>query len=203
MNIYNYHPVTGEFLNESEARVDPLDPENHLIPADATTENPPTGGQDETPVFDGGTWILTPDHRGKICYVKDTREAVVLDDLGDIPATLTKLVPTDFSEWDGGQWVIDKPAAVAAKTNICNNEAERRISLIMPDWMNRRHREQKDLVTKGKRPSTKLPEAEYELKQEQCDAVRDASDTINDWIESHADPASISNDEIVSHMVWH
>lgn len=206
MDIYNYHSVTCEFLSQSEARPDPLSPSKYLIPSNATTEIPPVVGQDEWAVFDEGSlsWVIVPDHRGKTYYRKDTGEPTIIADLGATPNTVTELVPTGFSEWDEGQgqWVTNDTEAVLDKMKACNREAKRRIDFVMPDWMNRRHREQQDLVTRGKRPSTKLPEAEYELKQEQCDAVRDASDTINDWIEAHPDPASITNDEIVNHIAW-
>jgi hypothetical protein len=40
MEIYNYNIFTKEFINSEEADVDPLDPNNLLIPASATDKLP-------------------------------------------------------------------------------------------------------------------------------------------------------------------
>lgn len=37
MNIYHYHPETKKYLGNGVADVDPMDSNNHLIPANATT----------------------------------------------------------------------------------------------------------------------------------------------------------------------
>lgn len=41
MRIYHHHPETGEYLGESIAQPDPLEPGRWLIPAHATTDEPP------------------------------------------------------------------------------------------------------------------------------------------------------------------
>jgi hypothetical protein len=58
MKIYNYHPYTGIFLGEDEADQDPLDPDNFLIPAHATTTEPPSVLQNSQAVFQNGSWSI-------------------------------------------------------------------------------------------------------------------------------------------------
>lgn len=96
------------------------------------------------------------------------------------------------------------PAETAQETkdrlyDICNSKTESLIQSIMPDWMDRRHREQKDLVTRGKRPNTKLSERIWEANQEACDVTRDASDIVTDQIENGT---LTTEDEVLNHTVW-
>jgi hypothetical protein len=51
MNVYNYHPVTKVFLSQETADPDPLTPGNWLIPAQSTTIEPPTVGENEVVIF--------------------------------------------------------------------------------------------------------------------------------------------------------
>ncbi|MGE5553289.1 MAG: tail fiber assembly protein [Betaproteobacteria bacterium] len=56
--IYHYHPETGEYLGESEARESPLEPGVFLLPAHATFEAPPEAGPGQVAVFNAGVWHL-------------------------------------------------------------------------------------------------------------------------------------------------
>ncbi len=61
MKVYNYHPVTGEFLSVSIADPSPLEKGVFLIPAHATMKAPPTFDPDvNVPVFQNGDWVLQP-----------------------------------------------------------------------------------------------------------------------------------------------
>lgn len=64
MQIFHYHPETGEFLGQSAAMPDPLEEGRFLVPAHATDTQPPEVGQNEVAVFDGQSWVLKPDFRG-------------------------------------------------------------------------------------------------------------------------------------------
>lgn len=69
MDIYHYHPETGEFLGQSVAIPDPLDKGNFLIPANSTEKQPPEPGQNEVAVFDGQLWALKSDFRGTVFWL--------------------------------------------------------------------------------------------------------------------------------------
>jgi hypothetical protein len=58
MKIYHYHPVTGEYLSEADADESPLEPGVYLVPAHATTEQPPSALTSETVIWDGHSWNL-------------------------------------------------------------------------------------------------------------------------------------------------
>lgn len=57
MRIYNYHPVTKELLGTGIADRSPLDEEEvYLIPANATSVEPPENVEGKALVFDNGEW---------------------------------------------------------------------------------------------------------------------------------------------------
>lgn len=57
MQIYHYHPVTGEFLGEGVADESPLEPGAYLVPAHATTTAPPTAMSGKVRVW-RGEWVF-------------------------------------------------------------------------------------------------------------------------------------------------
>lgn len=57
MQIYHYHPVTGEFLGEGTADESPLEPGAYLVPANATTTAPPTAMSGKVRVW-RGEWLF-------------------------------------------------------------------------------------------------------------------------------------------------
>ena len=89
MKIYNYNKDTKEFVRETDARQDPLDSSNYLIPANATTIEPPVIEDGFVNVFDeiSNSWIKTEDNRGVWYRI---REEVKINDLGPIEEGLTK-----------------------------------------------------------------------------------------------------------------
>ena len=56
MKIYNYHPVTFEFIGESVADESPLEPGIFLIPAHATPTKPPTVTPPKQAVWRNNEW---------------------------------------------------------------------------------------------------------------------------------------------------
>ena len=89
MKIYNYNKDTKEFIKETDARQDPLDPSNYLIPGNATTIKPPVIEDGFVNVFSeiSNSWIKTEDNRGVWYRI---REEVKINDLGPIAEGLTK-----------------------------------------------------------------------------------------------------------------
>jgi len=122
MDIYNYHPETGEYLGGGVAALDPLETRKagldvFLLPANATTTEPPEPGDFQWPVWTGAAWELTEDHRGVVMYSTATGEVVEITELGPIQAGLTDTAPGEFEVWDAGTggWVVDLAAANAAR----------------------------------------------------------------------------------------
>lgn len=56
MKIFNYNPETFEYVAESTADQDPLDLSNWLIPAHATTIEPPDAIEGKSRNFIDGNW---------------------------------------------------------------------------------------------------------------------------------------------------
>lgn len=56
MKIHHYHETTGEWLCEGMADPDPLEAGNWLIPAHATTVEPPAEVEGSTRHFIAGGW---------------------------------------------------------------------------------------------------------------------------------------------------
>lgn len=71
MQIYNYDPLTLEFLFSGLADPDPLDAGNWLIPADATTIEPLPKIQNKVSCFNKDTesWEYKADYRGEVWYM--------------------------------------------------------------------------------------------------------------------------------------
>ncbi len=51
-------------------------------------------------VWDGEKWVVTADYRGEIFYNKQTRQAVVVINIGEIPAGVTSLKPEGSVVWN-------------------------------------------------------------------------------------------------------
>lgn len=84
MYIYHYHPETGEYLHSGRADPDPLDKDNWLIPAHATTAAAPATGEHETAVWRDGAWAVVADYRGETWYQPDGTP-VIIELLGQMP----------------------------------------------------------------------------------------------------------------------
>jgi len=71
MEIYNYHPITGEYLSADQADESPLEPGVYLIPAHACADAPPPAGPHEAAIRSNGAWSIVPDYRGTVHYLSD------------------------------------------------------------------------------------------------------------------------------------
>lgn len=83
MDIYHYHPFTGEYVGASQAIPDPLEPGRFLIPAHATEMEPPAAGDHEVAVFNGSAWTLMPDFRGTEYWLEDGSKHAI-SAIGDV-----------------------------------------------------------------------------------------------------------------------
>lgn len=77
MKIYNYHPVTCEFISEGEADKDQLVEGNWLIPAYATSVKPIKQKKSHALVFKSDKWHNIIDNRGKVYWLIDGSEHTV------------------------------------------------------------------------------------------------------------------------------
>lgn len=77
------------------------------------------------------------------------------------------------------------------------DEAARRINDVLPDWKARRHRDQVELGV-----TTTLTAADYTAMQQKCQAIRDASNTIESEIQALTDSAAVENFDVVNHSAW-
>jgi hypothetical protein len=106
MKIFSYHPEKHYFTGESDARIDPLEAGEFLIPAFATTISPPECGNYEAAIFDGD-WIKKIDRIGQHYYQQDGVR-VEIEEYGiDIPeGSLTEDPPTEYHDsHDGSVWI--------------------------------------------------------------------------------------------------
>ena len=111
MKIYNYDFKTGEFLSEGEADPSPLEPGVFLIPAYATDIAPPIIQQNEVAIFNGSSWSVLQDNRGKTYYNVQTGDPFVIATIGqESSKELTPKPPKEYSKWDGSEWVVDVDA---------------------------------------------------------------------------------------------
>lgn len=118
--VYNYDPKTKEYLHNAEpAQIDPLDPNNLLIPAHATTVDPPETGKNEVAVFEeeAGTWLVKADNRGEIYYNTATQEKITITEIGILPdSAWTNVEPTDPEQiWNGKAWEVPFDVLVERK----------------------------------------------------------------------------------------
>ncbi|EPL7529837.1 tail fiber assembly protein [Morganella morganii] len=124
MKIYNYHPLTKEFLSEGIADADPLVEDNWLIPAHATTVPVPEIQSGHVPVFDGREWQQTEDHRGVNIYDITTAQKSEIKELGELPDGVTTIAPdVEFPKWNGKRWVTDN--AAKKESDIAAAEAQK------------------------------------------------------------------------------
>ena len=112
--IYTYDKQTGEYKPDAKATCQWSPRENKwLMPAAATTTEPPTAGEKQAACFDAASkaWVLKADHRGEKWYDKETRELHEIKDIGVEPdeTAWTQTAPEDHeSVWDEetSAWVI-------------------------------------------------------------------------------------------------
>lgn len=83
MLIYNYHPDSGEFMGASEADPNPVQPGDFIIPANATTIQPPGDpSSGHAMAWDGKDWIEIEDHRGETWWTA-AGESMTINKIGN------------------------------------------------------------------------------------------------------------------------
>ncbi len=110
MKIYNYHPLYNYFVSCTEADESPLEPGVFLIPAYATTIEPPSFESTEIPIFIENNWKIVTNYCG-IYYDKVTKQPFEWFNVIDPPQYGTKKVPPKVEEgflvlWENDDWVV-------------------------------------------------------------------------------------------------
>lgn len=92
MQIYHYHPQSGDLVGTGSADDSPLEPGMFLVPAHATTIEPPETATNQVAVFDGDKWVKADDYRGQEYWLADGSHHVI-DRLGDVPPPDALIAP--------------------------------------------------------------------------------------------------------------
>ncbi|WP_237386510.1 tail fiber assembly protein [Xenorhabdus sp. Sc-CR9] len=72
---------------------------------------------------DGKSWVHISDYRGKTVYHVSTREAKIIQQIGQLTPELTLLKPkTEFDVWNGTKWVTDTAAQKAKKIELMEKQ---------------------------------------------------------------------------------
>lgn len=115
---YSYLPDSGAFNGVTSAYESPLEPGVFLLPAHTTNTVPPDMGKGQVAVWRDSEWTLVADYRGQVVYDVKTKAPSRWLEVGDLPATVTLLEPTDPTMvWQGGVWVTPPVTLEQAKAS--------------------------------------------------------------------------------------
>lgn len=122
MTVYHYDGVSREFLGTGTADVSPLEPGVYLIPANATTNQPPEPQEGYACVWDGKAWAQEEDHRGEQGYVNGIPR--IITELGPLPDRWSdEYTVTDAErELRERAWRDDELAQVVARLDQFRND---------------------------------------------------------------------------------
>lgn len=136
--IYHYSSKTGELLAQGFADENPLDKSQPLIPANATILEPQNTTNGKTVIFDGSSWSLIDDYRGRLVYDKSNpNESKEIKELGAIPDGWTLKEPPEYSVWNvnAQDWEYsqelerpDKEASVRSQRDTIVDRVSREIN---------------------------------------------------------------------------
>lgn len=142
MEIFNYHPATGEFLGVGLADDSPLDPGNPIVPGYATPTAVPESVAGRVAVYrnenggvpqnwQDGAWTFVPDYRAVPLFRTADGSSFELGaeygGLGDLPPFLTdEPRPSPAYDWIVDEWVLNHEketqqltaAALATRANL-------------------------------------------------------------------------------------
>lgn len=123
MDIFSYHPITGEYLGTGVADENPLQPDEPIVPGYATPRELPVAIAGRAYVYrraDGsvpqnwpeGDWTMVPDYRASPLYRTHDGSAFPLGNeyngLGDLPSFLTdEPRPSSAHVWLNEEWTLD------------------------------------------------------------------------------------------------
>lgn len=107
MLIYNYNPITLEYMYSEEAGRNPLNIDEPIIPAHATTIEPPEFQQGYAITWAGNKWRYKEDHRNEAWYNAETKEIEIIDFIGELPSYYYTPDSTIANKPEGDYWQYD------------------------------------------------------------------------------------------------
>lgn len=134
MFVYNYSPLTGEYLSKEEADKSPLEVNVYLIPSHATVIAPPVTEGNQIACFADGKWVVKCDFRRVDLWSKETAKklsGVICSSLDEINATEKK--PTgDCVKWNAehDDWEADEGAVYAAAKSKADDDYSSRLKCV-------------------------------------------------------------------------
>jgi len=158
MDIFNYHPLTGEFLGTGVADDNPLAPNEPIVTGFATPTPPIKVEGRRVPVYlasgsivpqnwPEGSWTALPDYRSVPLYRTADGSPFELgaeySGLGDLPAFLTdEPRPSPAHVWLSDEWTLDEAletsqmiAAATAKRDALLADADQLIAPLMDGFV--------------------------------------------------------------------
>lgn len=103
---YTTHPITNEYLSTQEVWISV----GTGLPASAFLDEPMQPESGKAIVRVGGSWELVDDYRGQTAYHKQTRQQILIDEIGPLHESLTITPPNSpFDVWNEQDqaWVKD------------------------------------------------------------------------------------------------
>ena len=168
MRIYNYDPITHEFLSEGAADESPLEPGVYLIPANATATPPPTLKPGEAAIFAGDNWRAVADYRSQSACAIDANgyyTGPVELDLGENPDARRILaeqpnLSVKKPKWSGNEWIdgrstegVEADALASAKAELRESDSD--MARIAEDLI-------QTLVSRGVIAESDIPESAHD-----------------------------------------
>lgn len=125
LTVYGYDALTGEFTGAVQEFL----AQGVGLPACACLTAPPDAKAGMVAVYQDGSWLNVPDHRGETVYPLSGGAPVKITALGDYPADTTTQPPaTAFDKWDGVKWVTDSDAQQQSRLDAAASEKAARVS---------------------------------------------------------------------------
>lgn len=107
MLVYNYDPITFEYMSYEEANRNPLNPDEPIIPACATTIEPPKQIDKYAIVWIGNKWEYKEDHRNELWYNAQNKSVEIIDFIGTLPNFYYTPDSPIANPPEGEYWVYD------------------------------------------------------------------------------------------------
>lgn len=136
ITVYHIDPQSREYIGSTREYL----MEGIGIPAHSFLDAPPQTQPQQAILrrSDASGWDSVADYRGQTAYDKQTRQASIITQPGDLPETLTLLPPvTAYDVWQNDGWVTDAKTQQAAQVSAAQQQmasylaqAEKRLAVL-------------------------------------------------------------------------